>query len=56
MIIAITGPHKVVLIIRVTMRMRTGDHQSVKLDIQGDCQVVPIIIRAMMMAMNLKMA
>ena len=56
MIIAITGPHKVVLIIRVTMRMRTGDHQSVKLDIQGDCQVVPIIIRVMMMAMNLRIA
>ena len=51
---AISGPHKVVLVIRVTMRMRTGDHQSVKLDIQGDCQVVPIIIKAMIMTENLK--
>ena len=35
MIMAISGPHKVVLIIRVTMRMRAGDHQSVKHDIIG---------------------
>ena len=54
MIMAISGPHKVVLIIRVTMRMRREGYQSVKLDIQGDCQVVPIIIRVMMMAKNLK--
>ena len=35
MIKAISRPHKIVLVIRVRMRMRAGDHQSVKHDIIG---------------------